>query len=92
MNYPGGPFPQQNMSPRLPPKLSLAPGAFADLLPLALDRKNSKSLKLKEDDVAVKSLTESRREAKKFEKASVPTLNDLKSLKPPAGDNLLSFD
>ena len=94
----GGPFipgvsPQQNIPPQPPaPKLSLAPGAFADLLPLALDPK------VKEDNAAVKSLTEARNEAKKFEKVSVPTLNDLKTHKegpkpkPPTGGNLLSFD
>jgi hypothetical protein len=97
MNNQGAPFipgPQQQNVPHQPPvpKLSLAPGAFADLLPLALNQK------VKEDDTAVKSLTEARSEAKKFEKESVPTLNDLKTIKggpppkPPTGGNLLSFD
>lgn len=78
------------------PTVPLSPLAFADLVPLALMPQKSK-LKM-EDDLTVRSLTESRTEAKKFEKKTVPTLNDLKTmsagrkLKPPSGDNFISFD
>ena len=99
--YPGGlqpPQPNVNVSPapRQAPTISLDPSAFADLLPLALSPQKSK-FKVKDEDKAVKSLMESREEAKKFEKETVPTLNDLKSknepkLKPPSGDNFISFD
>ncbi len=90
---------QQGYSPAplCQPSAMVSPSAFADLLPLALSPQNSK-FKVKEDDTSVKSLTESRSEAKKFEKISVPTLNDLKSvkaspkLKPPTGNNFISFD
>ena len=106
--YSGGPggYPQQPQPPQQPnispaprraPAISVNPSAFADLLPLALSPQKSK-FKVKEEDKAVKSLMESRGEAKKFEKASLPTLNDLKTKneppqpKAPSGGNLLSFD
>ncbi len=97
-------FPQQQgqaggyySNPPPAPTLALSANAFSDLLPLVLSPQKSK-FKVQEDSSAVKSLTEARHEAKKFEKVTVPTLNDLKSkkegpnIKPPSGDNLLSFD
>ena len=88
--------PDQSYSPAQP-AIPVSPSAFADLLPLALSPQKSK-FKVKEDDVSVKSLTEARVEAKKFERKAAPTLNDLKStkaspkLQPPSGSDFISFD
>ena len=64
-------------SPRPPLTLSLSPSAFVDL-PLAL---SSQKLKLKmEDDLVIKSLTESRTNVKKNGRETVHLLEDMKTM------------